>query len=634
MKLKNFRNWNKEGNDKIIRIQDKSARLVIDSKERIVEETRKVLNDGKTFRKEETDPIENHVKKVKEWRDKWKNVFEEDEGSWLLNMEAKPATIYANPKTHKDGWPLRHIISCCGTAIENVAKWLEIHLRHLAKIHPTYTEDTRHFLEKIEALNEKYAPLPPTTLLITWDIENFYPSCNTQKVIEAVKIRLEERKSKFPPTECIVEAISLVMSSNNCQFQDEHYTQINGATIGGPESASTTDIFGAIFLDEPALKEGPFQPLELIRYRDDCFDVELNKTEEEINEFTDFLNQLVPGIKFKPKIRSDDIEFLDTLVTIKDGFLITSPFSKPTDSKQYLVPSSVHKPSVVENIPKTVGMRLRRLCSDRVEGDKIFADSLDEYRAYMEARGYYSRIIQGHFAEIANMRRKDSLKKVERRNKQWMDRPIFFIKHQEPAFPDINKSIRKHLRILQYNKELKELFPKSLFITSYKRPKNLKELLCPSKLLKEKQVNTNNGNSYIRCDKGCVTCLRINPSREFRSKVTRRNFISRIEATCLTPNLIYLVTCKVCRKQGVGSTEYLPARISNYYSHIKKKKRTNKISIHFQENQNHTAEDMDIQIIDKLLTVPKDPKELTLKLKRVEGFWQAHLRTVGENGLN
>ena len=103
-------------------------------------------------------------------------------------MEAKPATIYANPKTHKDGWPLRHIISCCGTAIENVGKWLEIHLRHLAKIHPTYTEDTHHFLEKIEALNEKYAPLPPTTLLIIWDIENFYPSCNTQKVIEAVKI--------------------------------------------------------------------------------------------------------------------------------------------------------------------------------------------------------------------------------------------------------------------------------------------------------------------------------------------------------------------------------------------------------------------------------------------------------------
>ena len=116
--MKNFRNWNKEGNDKIIRIQNKSARLVIDSKERIIEETKKVLNDGKTFRKEETDPTENRVKKVKEWRDKWENVFEEDEGSWLLNMEVKPAIIYANPKTHKDGWPLRRIISCCGLRLK------------------------------------------------------------------------------------------------------------------------------------------------------------------------------------------------------------------------------------------------------------------------------------------------------------------------------------------------------------------------------------------------------------------------------------------------------------------------------------------------------------------------------------
>ena len=105
----------------------------------------------------------------------------------------------------------------------------------------------------------------------------------------------------------------------------------------------------------------------------------------------------------------------------------------------------------------------------------------------MEVRGYDSRSIQGHFPEIANMR-KDSLKskKVERGNKQWKDRPIFFIKHQEPAFPDINKSLGKHLRILQYNKELTELYPKLLFITSYKPPKNLKELLCPSKLLKER----------------------------------------------------------------------------------------------------------------------------------------------------
>ena len=75
---------------------------------------------------------------------------------------------------------------------KNVAKWIEVHLRHLAKIHPTYIEDTRHFLERIEQINEKYAPLPPTTLLISWDIDNFYPSCDTEKVIEAARKRLGE----------------------------------------------------------------------------------------------------------------------------------------------------------------------------------------------------------------------------------------------------------------------------------------------------------------------------------------------------------------------------------------------------------------------------------------------------------
>ena len=84
-------------------------------------------------------------------------------------------------------------------------------------------------------------------------------------------------------------------------------------------------------MDEPTLKEGPLEPLEFCRYKDDMFDVELTKTKEEINAFTDFLNGLIPGIRFKPKIRGNKIDFLGTTVTIENGYLITSPYSKPTD---------------------------------------------------------------------------------------------------------------------------------------------------------------------------------------------------------------------------------------------------------------------------------------------------------------
>ena len=36
------------------------------------------------------------------------------------------------------------------------------------------------------------------------------------------------------PLECVLEALEITMSSNNGSFANNFFTQINGATIGGP----------------------------------------------------------------------------------------------------------------------------------------------------------------------------------------------------------------------------------------------------------------------------------------------------------------------------------------------------------------------------------------------------------------
>ena len=123
--------------------------------------------------------------------------------------------------------------------------------------------------------------------------------------------------------------------------------------------------------------------------------------------------------------------------------------------------------------------------------------------------------IRGHFGEIANLKRQDALKKVERRKRIFKERLIFFVKQQGPAFSSIEKSIQKHLKLLHRDSELKEFYPRNLFITSYKHSKNLKELLCPSKLLKKKQGIINNGKSFIKSEKESKTCERISPSGKF-----------------------------------------------------------------------------------------------------------------------
>ena len=113
-----------------------------------------------------------------------KGGMSEEQVNWICNEQPKSAVIYANIKTHHDHWPIRQIISANGTATENLAKWIEIQLKPLATKHESYIKDTKSFFSP-------YDPFPEGTRLITWNIENYYPNCDTPMCIQTVKEALE-----------------------------------------------------------------------------------------------------------------------------------------------------------------------------------------------------------------------------------------------------------------------------------------------------------------------------------------------------------------------------------------------------------------------------------------------------------
>ena len=101
----------------------------------------------------------------------------------------------------------------------------------------------------------------------------------------------------------IVKYIYITMSSYNGQFQEKLFTQIEGATIGGPESASVTDIFGAVYIDEVARQgDGSLKPNDWCRYRDDTWDIEEVCDDHMVKNFTNYLNETIlkDKIKFEP----------------------------------------------------------------------------------------------------------------------------------------------------------------------------------------------------------------------------------------------------------------------------------------------------------------------------------------------
>ena len=73
----------------------------------------------------------------------------------------------------------------------------------------------KSFLKYIESINETKAPLGPDTTLNSWDVVNFYPNCNTEICINAVKRVVEENPQidLEVPIECVLEALEITMSS-------------------------------------------------------------------------------------------------------------------------------------------------------------------------------------------------------------------------------------------------------------------------------------------------------------------------------------------------------------------------------------------------------------------------------------
>ena len=101
--------------------------------------------------------------------------------------------------------------------------------------------------------------------------------------------------------------------------------------------------------------------------------------------------------------------------------------------------------------------------------------------------------------------------------------------------------------------------------------------------------------------------------------------------------VVYLITCKVCGIQYVGSTiTKFRVRLNNYKckhrkfrenDHHRKDKIEQRIfHQHFCEDGHTGEEDWVVQLIDQADTLPS--------LRKKEMFWQTKLNTFYPNGLN
>ena len=89
----------------------------------------------------------------------------------------------------------------------------------------------------------------------------------------------------------------------------------------------------------------------------------------------------------------ENVSFLDVAVAVEDSRLVADLFTKPTDTHQYLLPSSNHPSNAHQNLPYGLAIRLRVIVSENTTLDKRLGQLANFSKGPRLARWNYQQTI-------------------------------------------------------------------------------------------------------------------------------------------------------------------------------------------------------------------------------------------------
>ena len=351
----------KNSDNIIISKSDKDGKIVIMDKDLYIEKAMELLNDETTYEKLSRDPRDNvpreFYKKVREigGNKKCNEILEK-----YKCVNPKLPYFYGNAKTHKEGIPLRPIISNQGSFMYKQSKMLADLLSPFLGIfsnaHIKHSED---FISKFNNSN-----IPTNNVkLLSLDVESLFTKVPIDDVLSFLSDKLEPYEEHFTlGLRKTIELIKLCVSSNVFSFNGNYYRQKFGCSMGNPLSPILANLYMEYF--ETVLLT-PIKPQEMVWYRyvDDIFTFWDNNWGN-FEEFLTRLNSLVPSIKFKCEWERDDcLPFLDILIMRRNNKYVFKVYRKPTFSISYIHYLSYHHDKIKIGVACNLFLRALRICS-------------------------------------------------------------------------------------------------------------------------------------------------------------------------------------------------------------------------------------------------------------------------------
>ena len=272
----------------------------------------------------------------------------------------------------------------------------------------------------------------------------------------------------------------------------------------------------------------------------------MNKVNENLNPYGLFIDES------EVKEVGEFIPFLDIQFCFDtNGQLQTDLYVKPTDARSYLHYSSAHPRHTFSGIVYSQCLRLRRIINDAGR----LAHRLNELLAAFDKSGYPENLLCSIRNKVQNMERR--IQRPEQRVDDQPAKPILIVSCNGTD-DKLVKTVKKFEDELSKTNSFKDA-SKPLFQFVKKTGANVGSKLS---VLKSIALGKNKGKTVpCRNHRNCKCCKLIGENID---EVNGR-YVSSAPGTCKSKNVIYLVSCTLCKKPYTGRTvQYLQNRMSGH----------------------------------------------------------------------
>lgn len=308
-------------------------------------------------------------------------VIDEPQRKSMTRHNSQLSRIYALPKIHKDGAPLRPIVSTVNSPSAVLSKYMDGLLKCLAN--DKYNVKTSHEIKT--RLNG--VSIARNDVLVSFDIVALFPSIPINLVMDILERKWDIIcKHTCMPKDLFLDTMRFILiDSPFFVFGDTMYKQIDGCAMGNNISPTIADIITNELFDVilPKLK---FNIKFLAKYVDDIVAIIPSRKAEEMLMM---LNSFQERIQFTMEVEQDDrLPYLDLLLVREGNTIITDWYRKSTASNTTLNFLSNHPLQMRKNVAYNMFLRAIGLSDIRFHQANI-----NRVRAILLENSFPSHII-------------------------------------------------------------------------------------------------------------------------------------------------------------------------------------------------------------------------------------------------